>query len=128
MTGTFPRKARPTQFTPEQLQPQIIPLLLILGKHDNLPGDPKDTERLARNIATINIDVLDSGHFMAIEQTQQVNSLIAEFPGNNDIRDGMGLEYDPDASRKPGHSRLQGNSVFSARSLVNIACSLPAIT
>ena len=81
MTETFPRKARPVPFTPGQLRNIKVPVLLVLGKRDNLVGDPENTRPLAQNIPDVRIEVLNTGHFVGVEQPQKVNRLIIEFLG-----------------------------------------------
>ena len=53
MAGTFPQKARPIQFTAEQLQSLKVPVLLVLGEKDNLVGGPESTRALAQDIPDI---------------------------------------------------------------------------
>jgi pimeloyl-ACP methyl ester carboxylesterase len=81
MTGTFPRKARPIAFTPERLEKIRVPVLLVLGKRDNLVGDAENTRRLAHNIPDVQIKVLETGHFMSVEQPGEVDRLIVKFLG-----------------------------------------------
>jgi pimeloyl-ACP methyl ester carboxylesterase len=79
MTGTFPQKARPVTFTAEQRQRLRIPILMILGKNDNLVGDPEKTKKLVRDIPNVRIETLETGHLIGVEQPEKVNSLIIEF-------------------------------------------------
>jgi len=79
MSGTFPQKARPIQFTAEQRQSLKIPVLLVLGEKDNLVGDPENARALAQDIPDIRVEVLDTGHLIGVEQPEQVNALIIEF-------------------------------------------------
>lgn len=53
--------------------------LLVLGEKDALTGDPEGVEELARNVADNQIEVLDTGHLMGVEQADTVNTLIVEF-------------------------------------------------
>jgi len=79
MAGVFPHKARPTTFAPEQLQSLNVPVLLVLGEKDNLVGDPENAKTLAQDIHDLQVEVLDTGHLIGVEQPEQVNSLILEF-------------------------------------------------
>jgi pimeloyl-ACP methyl ester carboxylesterase len=79
VVGVAAKEAPPQTFTPEQLRSAQVPVLLILGKNDNLVGDPEKVKQLARNIPDIQIEVLNAGHGIWIEQPEQVNALITEF-------------------------------------------------
>jgi pimeloyl-ACP methyl ester carboxylesterase len=79
MSGTTPRVAAPIPFTPEQLQSISIPVLLILGKKDNLVGDPAKVKELAKNVPDIQIEILNTGHLISADQPDTVNNLIYEF-------------------------------------------------
>ena len=79
MTGTFPRKARPTRFTAEQRQSLKVPVLLVLGEKDNLVGNPGKTKILVQDIPNIRVEIIDTGHLIGVEQPKNVNSLITEF-------------------------------------------------
>ncbi|UCC88650.1 MAG: alpha/beta fold hydrolase [Anaerolineales bacterium] len=86
MAGVFPRKARPTLFTPEQLQGLDVPVLLVLGKKDKLVGDPENAKMQAQDIPDLRVEILDSGHLIGAEQPEQVNSIIIEFLGVQDTQ------------------------------------------
>jgi pimeloyl-ACP methyl ester carboxylesterase len=79
LEGTQVQIANPTTFTPEQLQNIKVPVLLILGEKDGLVGNPERVRKLAQNIPDIQIEVLNTGHGIFAEQSDQVNSLILEF-------------------------------------------------
>lgn len=79
MSGTFPRLARPTRFTPEQMASLSVPVLLVLGEEDALLGDPEKSRALARNIPDIQIEVVDSGHLISVEQKDRTNELLYDF-------------------------------------------------
>lgn len=81
MTETFPRKARPVQFTADELSSLQAPVLLILGSRDNLVGDPEKSRALAQDIPDVRIEVLDSGHLIGVEKPRRVNNLLLEFLG-----------------------------------------------
>ena len=79
MSGTFPRKARPTQFKTGELKRIRVPVLFVLGEKDNLLGKPEDTIKLAQNIPNVEFKVLNTGHFIAMEQPEQVDKLLIAF-------------------------------------------------
>jgi pimeloyl-ACP methyl ester carboxylesterase len=85
MADTFPRKARPVQFTSSQLSSLSMPVLFVLGKDDNLVGDPRVSRALTQDIPDVRVKVLDTGHLIAVEQPQQVNQLIIGFLGTAPI-------------------------------------------
>lgn len=74
-----PAQTRPKTFTLEQLENLTVPTLLALGEQDNLVGDPDKATQLARNIPDIQIEVLNTGHAIGVEQPDHVNTLILEF-------------------------------------------------
>jgi pimeloyl-ACP methyl ester carboxylesterase len=82
MGGTRPRVAAPIPFTPEQLQSISCPVLLILGAKDTLVGDPTKVKELALNIPNIQIEVINTGHLISVDQPEKVNNLIYNFLEN----------------------------------------------
>lgn len=81
MTGLKPVKVAPLPLKPEQRQRIQVPVLMVLGKRDNLVGDPAKATALVQDIPDIRVEVLDTGHLVGAEQPQQVNTLILEFCG-----------------------------------------------
>jgi pimeloyl-ACP methyl ester carboxylesterase len=79
MSGTFPQKARPVQFTAEQRQSLELPVLLVLGEKDNLVGNPEKAKVRVQDMPNVRIEVLDTGHLIAAEQPERINALIIEF-------------------------------------------------
>jgi len=79
MTGYTPAKVAPLPFSAEERQSLKAPALLVLGKRDNLVGDPEAAGALVQDIPDIRVEVVDAGHLMAAEQPQQVNALIIQF-------------------------------------------------
>jgi pimeloyl-ACP methyl ester carboxylesterase len=79
MTDGVTRTAAPRTFKVEELQDLQVPVLLILGTHDGLTGDPDKVIKLAENAPDIKIEVLDSGHMMGIERASEVNELMMAF-------------------------------------------------
>jgi pimeloyl-ACP methyl ester carboxylesterase len=81
MTGLKPVKVAPLPLKPEQRQRIQVPVLMVLGKRDNLVGDPAKATALVQDIPDIRVEVLDTGYLVGAEQPQQVNTLILEFCG-----------------------------------------------
>jgi pimeloyl-ACP methyl ester carboxylesterase len=79
MTSSAPKEAGPKAFTPEQLQGMDVPVLLILGEKDALTSDPETVKGLANNVPDIQIEVLDTGHLIGVEQPEMANNLIISF-------------------------------------------------
>jgi pimeloyl-ACP methyl ester carboxylesterase len=79
MTGLNPVKVAPLPFKPEQRQSIQVPVLLVLGRRDNLVGDPAKARALVQDIPDIRVEVLDTGHLIGAEQPEQTNTLIIEF-------------------------------------------------
>jgi pimeloyl-ACP methyl ester carboxylesterase len=79
MAEVVPRKAAPVPFTAEQRQSLAMPVMLILGQKDNLVGDPEIARAKVQDIPDIRVEVLDSGHLIGAEQSEQVNALLTEF-------------------------------------------------
>ena len=79
MEGVISRQARPQPFTQAQLQSLHMPALLLLGKRDGLLGNPENTKRLAKDIADIQVEILDTGHLISAERPDQFNKLVHDF-------------------------------------------------
>jgi pimeloyl-ACP methyl ester carboxylesterase len=79
MSGLNPVKVAPLPLKPEQRQSIQVPVLLVLGKRDNLVGDPDKATALAQDMVDIRVEVLDTGHLIGAEQPERVNALIIEF-------------------------------------------------
>jgi pimeloyl-ACP methyl ester carboxylesterase len=81
MTGLNPAKVAPLPLKPDQRRRIRVPVLLVLGKRDNLVGDPAKATALVQDMPDIRVEVLDTGHLIGAEQPEQVNALILEFCG-----------------------------------------------
>jgi pimeloyl-ACP methyl ester carboxylesterase len=79
MTGLKPVKVAPLPFKPEQRQRIQAPVLLVLGKRDNLVGDPAKATALVQDVPDIRVEVLDTGHLVAAEHPKEANALILDF-------------------------------------------------
>jgi pimeloyl-ACP methyl ester carboxylesterase len=81
MSGLNPAKVAPLPLKPEQRQRIQVPVLMVLGKRDNLVGDPAKATALVQDMPDIRVEVLDTGHLIGAEQPEQVNALILDFCG-----------------------------------------------
>ena len=79
MDGVLPKEAAPQAFTPEELQRVGVPTLLVLGRNDNLTGNPEAVRQLAGNVPGIRIEVIDTGHAMGVERPDIINPLVTGF-------------------------------------------------
>jgi pimeloyl-ACP methyl ester carboxylesterase len=79
MSGLKPTKVAPLPLKPEQRQSISVPVLLVLGKRDNLVGDPAKATALVQDVPDIRVEVLDTGHLIGAEQPEQANDLIIDF-------------------------------------------------
>jgi pimeloyl-ACP methyl ester carboxylesterase len=64
---------------PEELGRVQAPVLLVLGVKDNLVGDPVKTAAHAHSIPDLQVEVLDTGHLIGVEQPQKVNDFILRY-------------------------------------------------
>jgi pimeloyl-ACP methyl ester carboxylesterase len=81
MTSSFAKESAPKAFTPEQLQGMEVPVLLFLGANDNLTGSPETVRPLAEHVPDIQIEVLDTGHLIGVEDAETVNDMLLAFFG-----------------------------------------------
>lgn len=79
--GVASKQARPMTIPSEQLKSLQIPVLLILGSRDNLVGDPENARRHVQDAPNIQVEVLDTGHLLGVENATEVNDLILSFLG-----------------------------------------------
>jgi pimeloyl-ACP methyl ester carboxylesterase len=79
VTGLKPVKVAPLPVEPEQRRHIQVPVLMVLGKGDNLVGDPAKATALVQGIPDIRVEVLDTGHLVGSEQPRQANTLILQF-------------------------------------------------
>jgi pimeloyl-ACP methyl ester carboxylesterase len=84
LTKTAPKEARPVTFTKEQLESMQVPVLLVIGTKDALTGDPEAVKELAKHTPEIQIEVLESGHLIGVEQKKRVNELLPAFFSNDE--------------------------------------------
>lgn len=79
MKGSIPSVAKPEPMTMEQKNSMNMPVLLFLGTADPILGDAETAKIEAEHYPNIDIQVLSSGHLIAVEQSDIVNQKIVEF-------------------------------------------------
>jgi pimeloyl-ACP methyl ester carboxylesterase len=86
MKGTIPSVAEPVPMTASQKARMDLPVLLFLGTEDQIVGDVDHAREMAEEYPDIRIEVLESGHIMAVEHARYINFVVADF---------LNLEYNP---------------------------------
>jgi pimeloyl-ACP methyl ester carboxylesterase len=81
MRGTVPSVAGPVPMTDGQKAKMELPVLLFLGTRDRIVGKVETARRAAEVYPNIRIEVLESGHLVAVEHAEKVNSVVKEFLG-----------------------------------------------
>ena len=79
MKSTIPSIAKPIPMTTEQKQQMKMSVLLFLGTKDAIVGNAVFAKKTAQDYPHIIIEVLESGHLVAVEQKDYVNEKVAEF-------------------------------------------------
>ncbi len=79
MRSTIPSVAKPVPMTREQKSGMTMPVLLFLGNQDPIVGDAGVAEKVAREYPDIRVEILESGHLVAVEQREYVNRVVADF-------------------------------------------------
>jgi pimeloyl-ACP methyl ester carboxylesterase len=79
MQGTIPSMAKPEPMKVEQKKKMDLPVLLFLGTKDQIVGDAQFAEKAARDFPDIIIEILDSGHLIAVEHFEVVNKKLGSF-------------------------------------------------
>ena len=77
--GTIPSIGRPVPMTTAQKEQMDLPVLLFLGTKDPIVGDAELAKKQALFYPHIQIEILRSGHLIAVEQRDYVNKKIREF-------------------------------------------------
>lgn len=77
--GTIPSIAHPVPLTRAQKEAIDIPVLLFLGTKDPIVGDAEIAKLKAQDYPNIQIEILESGHLIAVEQRDYINKKIREF-------------------------------------------------
>jgi len=79
MKSTIPSIAMPVPMTTEQKREMTMPVLLFLGTNDPIVGDAKVAQQTALDYPNIEIEVLGSGHLIAVEKRNYVNQILKKF-------------------------------------------------
>jgi pimeloyl-ACP methyl ester carboxylesterase len=79
MKGLIPTPIVPSTFKPEKLQNLRVPTLVYFGTKDGVIGDAQAAKALAVNIPNVKIEIVESGHIIAVELPEVINSAIIEF-------------------------------------------------
>lgn len=79
MKGTIPSVTQPIPMSTAQKEQMNLPILLFLGSNDKIVGDAQMAKRMAEDYPNIQIEILDSGHLMAVEKKDIVNEHISSF-------------------------------------------------
>jgi len=79
LKGTIPSIAQPVPMTTNQKQSMKLPILLFLGSKDKIVGDVINAKQTAMEYPNIQIEVLESGHLIAVEKSKIVNEKIQSF-------------------------------------------------
>jgi len=82
MKGTIPSVSAPVPMTIEQKQVMDLPILLFLGTNDRIVGDAQIAKEKAGYYPNIQIEILNSGHLMAVEKSEIINQKTAQFLKN----------------------------------------------
>jgi pimeloyl-ACP methyl ester carboxylesterase len=79
MKGSIPSIAHPVPMSNVQKETMDIPILLFLGTEDRIVGDVNVAKAMGEKYPTIQIEVLESGHLIAVEHANKVNKTISDF-------------------------------------------------
>ena len=79
MKATIPSVGKPVPMTTAQKSAMDLPVLLFLGTKDQIVGDVDVAKSQAESYPNIRLEVLESGHMIAIEHADYVNSVVREF-------------------------------------------------
>ena len=79
MKATIPSVAQPVPMTTEQKQKIDLPVLLFLGTKDAIVGDAETAKELAQDYPNIEIEIIESGHLIAVEKAKHVNKKLRKF-------------------------------------------------
>jgi len=79
LKGTIPSLGMPVPMSTEQKAEMDLPVLLFLGTNDPIVGNADIARGTAEEYPHIRIEVLESGHLVAVEQAAYVNSVLSDF-------------------------------------------------
>jgi pimeloyl-ACP methyl ester carboxylesterase len=79
MKGTIPSITHPIPMTTEQKKSMNIPVLLFLGSKDRIVGNAQTAKKMAEDYPDIQLEILESGHLIAVEHSEEINKRIEAF-------------------------------------------------
>jgi len=79
LKGTIPSLGMPVPMSTDQKAEMDLPVLLFLGTKDPIVGNADFARKTAEEYPDIHIEVLESGHLVAVEHAEYVNSVLCEF-------------------------------------------------
>ncbi len=79
LEGVISRQGRPQPFTQEQLKSLKMPVLLLLGTKDGLVGNPENAIQFVKDIPSIQVEILETGHLVSAEKPDLFNQLVIDF-------------------------------------------------
>ena len=79
MKGTIPSVSKPVPMSADQKRQIDIPVLLFLGSNDRIVGDVDQATECAEEYPNIEIEILESGHLIAVECSEEVNERLSAF-------------------------------------------------
>lgn len=79
MKGLVPTPIKPTTFKPAQFEQLQVPTLAYFGTKDGVIGSADAAEALAQSIPDVDIRIVESGHVIGAELSDQVNEEILNF-------------------------------------------------
>ena len=77
--GVLGRYYAPKTLAPDVLSAIRPPVLLVLGTRDSLVGDTQKAAAYAAHIPSLQVEVLDSGHLINVEQSAAFDAHILDF-------------------------------------------------
>ena len=79
MKGTIPSVAQPLTLSKSDKEKMTMPVLLFLGTNDALVGDASMAADKGREFPNISIEIMNSGHLIAVEKADSVNQILERF-------------------------------------------------
>ena len=84
MTGMVPTPIAPRSLTADELSTLEAPTLSFIGTKDAVVGDAQAAAKLASNIPGSKVRLVDTGHLIGVELSDQVNTEIMAFLALNE--------------------------------------------
>ena len=89
----IPTPIAPASLKPEELRRITAPTLTYLGSKDAVVGDAEKASKLARNIPNSIVRIVESGHLMGAELSEDVNrDMVAFFAEADTSSKGVSIE------------------------------------